>query len=334
LPIALDRAIPFLATLTHGDGGLAFFNGTDGVRRKAVTEVFARAREARKPLAKARHSGYMRLAQDDTLVIMDTGRPPAPGRDGAGHAGCLAFELSHATSRIVVNCGHCADGPLEWHLATRATAAHSTLTVNDRSSGRILSHPWLERLAGGPVVIGPARAEVTSETSATGSLVTARHDGYARGTGLIHQREIYVAAGGGDVRGEDRLYDATGAGAGIGVDNAFTIRFHLHPAVKATLSQDGRSVLIMLPNRSGWRFTAKGAKAALEESVYFDGRNVPQRTQQIVLTEPVHLTASVKWAFRLVDTPQQKRETRATAPLKSGVLPLTGGSMNDGGEPK
>lgn len=322
LPIALDRAIPFLASLIHGDGGLAFFNGAGGVRRKAVAEIFARAREARKPLANARHSGYMRLAEDRTLAIVDTGRPAAPGRDGAGHAGCLSFELSHGTSRIVVNCGHCADGPPEWQAATRATAAHSTLTVDDRSSGRILSHPWVERLAGGPLVIGPARAEATSETSATGSLVTARHDGYARATGLIHQREIFVAAGGGDVRGEDRLYDA-GRRGGNAAGHEFAIRFHLHPAVKATLSQDGRSVLVMLPNRSGWKFTARGAPPALEESVYFDGRNVPQRTQQIVLGGPVEQSANVKWAFRLLDAPP-KRDTRPG----TARLPLQGGSMN------
>jgi uncharacterized heparinase superfamily protein len=323
LLIALDRAVPFLATMTHGDGGLAFFNGVSGGRRKSLARLFARTRSARTPLTNARHAGYIRLSQGDTTAIMDTGQPSAPGLGGAGHAGALSFELSHGGNRVVVNCGHCGDGPPEWREATCGTAAHSALSVNDRSSGQVLTHRWIERLAGGPVVIGPANIHAQSETSADGSLMSARHDGFVKPFGLVHQREIYIAASGGDVRGEDRIFDATDR-ADARAPNSFTTRFHLHPSVKATLSQDGQSVLAMLPSKSGWRFSAKGAVATLEESVYFDERNVPLRTQQIVLSGTVDRASTVKWAFKLMDTSTANREERANM----ATLPLSGGGMN------
>ncbi len=323
LQTVIDRSIPFLATLTHGDGGLAFFNGASGSRKKALKSVFTNSSSTLTPLSHARHSGYVRLSQGETLVIMDTGKPAAPGQGAAGHASSLSFELSHGHNRVVVNCGSCPDGPPEWRTATCATAAHSTLILDGQSSGQVLSQPWLKRLVGGPVVLGPSLVEAELDASPTGSIVSAQHNGYERSYGLQHKREIYVASHGGDVRGEDRLYDTTGR-ADQPQRHPFAIRFHLHPSVKATKSQDGKSVLALLPSKAGWRFNAKGANVMLEESVYFDGRSVPQRTQQIVLTGSVDCATSIKWAFKLLDKATERRE-----PPKPAPLPLAGGGMNE-----
>ncbi len=324
LLIALDRMLPFLATLRHGDGGLALFNGAGATRRRAISSLVQAANSKALPIERCRHSGYARLAAGKTLAIVDTGAAPAMNTGAAGHAGCLSFELSHDTTRIVVNCGHCADGPGEWRRATAATAAHSTLTIGKRSSAVVLAQEWLEMFAPGPFLFGPENVGVEVGHAETGSIVNARHDGYAKRFGLIHQRQIFVARQGGDVRGEDRLLPAPDQAASGKVHDV-AVRFHLHPAVKATLSQDGLSVLIMLPNRTGWRFSAKGAVSALEESVYFDDRSVPQRTQQIVLNTAVSGETSLKWAFRLLEKSATARPDRTAAPEG---LPLTGGSMN------
>ena len=79
------------------------------------------------------------------------------------------------------------------------------------------------------------------------------HNGYAIRHGIVHRRRIYVNASGLDIRGEDTL-DGKG-------DHKFTIRFHLHPAVKASLVQGGASVLLRLPNKTGWRMRCAGGIA-------------------------------------------------------------------------
>jgi hypothetical protein len=40
----------------------------------------------------------------------------------------------------------------------------------------------------------------------------------------------------------------------------FTIRFHLHPNVTASLQQDNEAVLLRLPSGQGWRLRADGTK--------------------------------------------------------------------------
>ena len=81
----------------------------------------------------------------------------------------------------------------------------------------------------------------------------------------------------------------------------FSIRFHLHPSVKATLSKDGESVLVLLPNRNGWRFSARGAQPLLEESVYLFGQLSPRQSQQIVLTGEIGRSDRINWAFKRID---------------------------------
>ncbi len=62
----------------------------------------------------------------------------------------------------------------------------------------------------------------------------------------------------------------------------FAIRFHLHPTVKASRLTDGHSVMLMLPNREVWTFTAYEDRVEVEESVYLAGhrRTAPRRADR------------------------------------------------------
>jgi uncharacterized heparinase superfamily protein len=78
------------------------------------------------------------------------------------------------------------------------------------------------------------------------------------------------------------------------------LRFHLHPAVVASLQQDDSAVLLRLPSGHGWRLRAKGAKVELEESVYLGTE--ARRTNQIVLQGETGAD-SVQWAITRVAVP-------------------------------
>ncbi len=122
--------------------------------------------------------------------------------------------------------------------------------------------------------------------------VWASHDGYRAAFGLSHARQIYLAADGEDLRGEDRLEPAGTAGAGRG----FAIRFHLHPEVQASAADGG--VDLRLPSGALWRFKATGAVINLAESVYL-GTGVLRRSQQIILSGFAGQDGvAVKWAMR------------------------------------
>jgi uncharacterized heparinase superfamily protein len=77
---------------------------------------------------------------------------------------------------------------------------------------------------------------------------------------------------------------------------SFTVRFHLHPDVQASVQQDGDAVLLRLRTGGGWRLRADGARLSLEESIYFGGPE-PRRSEQVVLTGTADGPQMVKWAI-------------------------------------
>jgi uncharacterized heparinase superfamily protein len=78
------------------------------------------------------------------------------------------------------------------------------------------------------------------------------------------------------------------------------IRFHLHPAVRA--SEVGGGVRLVLPNEETWIFTADPVGVRLEESVFFPTTDRPRRTEQIVLAFNTRNATAVSWRFRRVET--------------------------------
>ena len=285
LEAAIDRAVPMLKFYRHGDGGFALFNGSTEGEPWLTDVVLAKAGAGGKPPQSAADTGFERIVANRTLFICDTGTPSVNAE--ATHAGSLSFEMSVGKQRMIVNCGGYTGRDEGWRLAQRATAAHSTLIVGDKNSSELLPNG----------AVGEPSAIVTCERKETegNTWLAVRHDGYNKSHGLIHKRRIYVDASGTDVRGEDLL-------EGHGV-HKFSIRFHLHPSVKASLVKDGASVLLRLPDKSGWRVRCSGGVASLQESVYLGDGIGSRRSEQIVISGATRQgDAQVKWALtRLSD---------------------------------
>ncbi|MDE1932104.1 MAG: heparinase II/III family protein, partial [Alphaproteobacteria bacterium] len=131
---AIDRAAPMLRFFRHGDGGLALFNGAAAGDIDLIELVLQRSAAKGRPPSHAPQAGYERLQAGHSLALFDGGTlPPAPF-DGEAHAGALAFEFSHGSERLIVNCGAFHGNDAQWRAAMRATAAHSTLIVADTAS--------------------------------------------------------------------------------------------------------------------------------------------------------------------------------------------------------
>jgi uncharacterized heparinase superfamily protein len=175
----------------------------------------------------------------------------------------------------------------------RATAAHSTLTIDDTNSSVILDQAGA--IAGSVGARPDAIAAVQQEAEGN-QWLDASHDGYARRFRVIHHRRLFLAASGEDLRGEDRL-SASGSANAV-KSGRVAIRFHLHPQVRAELAADAGSVLLILGEGQSWRFRAAGGTLALADSVYMGRVGEMQRTQQIVVSATVKPDLMVKWAFR------------------------------------
>ncbi|HUE63172.1 MAG TPA: heparinase II/III family protein [Rhizomicrobium sp.] len=293
---AHDRMAPMLRFFRHGDGALALFNGGAEGDAKMIAGLLSRDDIRGQPFHHARYSGYQRLAAGRSLCLLDCGKTPEGAFARDAHAGAGAFELSSGQDRIVVNCGAAGFTHLAWSAALRATAAHSTVTLADTSSGQFLPAGPLRNLLGPRLIGGPAAPESRRTQTAQGWSVEATHDAYVAAFGLRHERQITMSPQGLMVTGRDRLVAAEGL---VVKGRHFAVRFHIHPDVRVS-RLDGGGILLKLPSGEGWRFRAGGGTLDVEESVYLGGPVVRRAEQLVVSGTTKDSPTEIAWVFEQI----------------------------------
>lgn len=262
------------------DGRLAVFNGGYEDDAKALIAVQNGADADLGPTDFARHSGYHKLTAARALLIVDTANDAGAGFKSGG-----SLHFSSARSRILGNCGNGAHRGPAWRKALEQRSAHSALSFED----------------GGPQ---PSFGEVSHRRAEapTGHLLEfERKLAGAQGGEGLYLRRLFLSPNGADLRGEESLAGLTAAELARAM-----WRFHLHPGLRASLARDRKSVILLLPNKEGWRFKSNCRELALEKSVYCGASGAPAASEQIVIRgghfetrDPAAL--SVKWALQRLD---------------------------------
>jgi len=292
---AIDRMMPMVRFFRHGDGSFGLFNGMSATAADMVATVLAYDDTFGKPIGNASHSGYQRLEADTTIVLLDAGPPPPPPVSGDAHAGCLSFEMSSRSERIIVNCGRPSMDNADWQRAARTTAAHSTISIEDTSSCVFSDNARLEEQVGRLILSGPRQVTVERDERDSEILLNATHDGYLPRFGVLHERMMSLSRNGGTLKGRDNFISRRS-----GSNPSFAVRFHLHPDVKAATVNNGQALLLTLPSEEIWAFTAEGADITLEESVFLAGPHGAKPTNQIVLYGRTGHQKSVAWVIHRV----------------------------------
>jgi uncharacterized heparinase superfamily protein len=297
---AIERMMPMLRFFRHSEGTFAHFNGMGATPAELLLTLLAYDETHGAPLSNASHSGYQRLETGGGVLIIDTGRPPPIEMSLEAHAGCLSFEFSSARQNlIVVNCGMPANARDEWRPVARATAAHSTATLNETSSAQFVEAPLFRRVLGGsPLLGGPSRISVSREERPDAVVLRAGHEGYAPRYGILHERIVTLAIDGARLEGEDLFLAADGGTRVRNSEDRYAVRFHLHPLVKATRLTDGHGVLLLMPNREVWTFSAGDNPVQIEDSVYLAGNDGPRRAAQVVIHGRAREKPRVTWSFQ------------------------------------
>lgn len=288
-PAALETImgllVPPLLALTHGDGALGSWQGAWAVDAAELAALVAATGVRTRPLRDVRQWGYQRVVAQKGVLQFDAAPPPLAKHARTGCASTLAFEFSHAGQRIVVNCGGsgCAGGlmPVRLEQGLRATAAHSTLVLDDANSTAILING---KIGSGVGEVEIDRRTLVGEKLAGATRLEASHNGYASRYGLVHRRILILRDDGTELRGEDLLVPSGGKGKGKNGKVGFAIRFHLGPGVEVGLSEDGQGAGLALADGSYWQFRAGGGQVTIEESIWADGQGRPQPIQQIVVS--------------------------------------------------
>lgn len=285
LDTILELLVPPLLTLQHGDGGLGSWQGAGAVSSDRIAALIKASGVRTRPLRDARHWGYQRVSAGKSVLQFDAAPPPLARHARDGCASTLAFEFSQGAERLIVNCGGAAFAggliPLRLAQGLRATAAHSTLAIDDFNSTAVLING---KLGSGVSEVEVDRRILTGE-GAGATRIEASHNGYVARYGLTHRRILILRDDGSELRGEDLLVPTgrRGKRGMIGV----ALRFHLGPHIELAQGRDGLGVTLALPDGSLWQFRSGRDPVTLEESIWADGMGRPLATRQLVISAKI-----------------------------------------------
>ncbi len=281
LDAMLSLLVPPLLGLTHGDGGLGSWQGAGAIPAERVAALVEASGVRTRPLRDVRQWGYQRVSAGKSVLILDAAPPPLARHARSGCASTLAFEFSAGPQRLIVNCGGAAlaggQVPVRIEQGLRASAAHSTLVLDDANSTAVL--------IAGKLGSGVGEVEIdrrAMELEGGGATrIEASHDGYAARYGLVHRRILILRDDGSELRGEDLLVPVGRKGKRGKV--GFAIRFHIGPGIELGLSANGKGAGLALPDGSYWQFVAGDGEVLIEESLWVDGAGKPYPIQQLVV---------------------------------------------------
>lgn len=301
-----DEMAHWASVVQHSGGGLAVFNGAREESLERVTSVLALASGNTEILSSIKTvGGYARLSAAGTTIICDVGHTPAVGASARAQAGTLAFEMSSGGERVLMNCGS-PDANMalqnDWHSAARQTAAHTALTLGQRSSSSPATSDWLRVLTGHEIT---AAAQITKcETGETDSRVwlNAQHDGYLASLGVLHRRALAIDGNGRTIFGEDVLTCPSGPEQKD--DLQVDLRFHFAPGCRVNKT-DGLEARITTPGGRTWTFGVEpqeGFKLSVAPSLQINHPSGPTAIQQIVVTGSLQKSkarAALNWQLSL-----------------------------------
>ncbi|HYJ83710.1 MAG TPA: heparinase II/III family protein [Allosphingosinicella sp.] len=290
---ALSAAVGALLGTTLGDEALSSWQGGNMASKRRIAAAVEGSGLRVRPLRQPRGWGYQRLEAKGTIALFDAAPPPPTRAFAGGCASTLAFELSEGANRLVVNCGGPGRSagalPAELVHALRSSAAHSTLTLGDRNSTAVHDDGSLGK--------GVSQVELVRDETAGVVTVEASHDGYVRRFGLVHQRQLTLAADGRELRGQDLLTLEGRRRRSEPIP--YAVRFHLHPDVEAATTADGQGALLRIRGRTVWQFRCRGGRLTIEDSLWIDGEAGLRETSQLVVAgESPADGAAIAWIFR------------------------------------
>ncbi|WP_108814450.1 heparinase II/III family protein [Loktanella sp. Alg231-35] len=323
---AIEQIAPTLRAVRHADGDLARFHGGGRGVDGRLDEALAATGVKTLPTP-GLHMGYARVTGARTSLVVDAAAPPSGLASLHAHASTLAFELTSGRRPLVVSCGSGARFGDDWRRASRATPSHSTMMLDGVSSSH-LAPPDRSMTRDDLLTVLPGRVQCDIGDGDGPRKLEMAHNGYQPSHGLTHARVLTLSVDGRTLTGEDHLIALTTDDKSVfdqaraetnGAALPYSLRFHLHPDVAATVVGDGSAVSLTLKSGEIWLLQHDGtADLALSPSVYLEnGRLKPRTTQQVVLSgRAMSYATRVRWSLaKTQDTPTVVRDLGQADPL-------------------
>jgi uncharacterized heparinase superfamily protein len=247
----------WLAAMCHPDGEIGLFNDAafgiapPPAELERYADDLGLAPSGRAPLGVAHlaQSGYVRVAQDEMVALLDVAPIGPDYLPGHAHADTLSFELSVFGQRVLVNSGTSCYGLSPERTRQRETAAHNTVAVDGQSSSEVWAGFRVARRA------RPSGLRVVRDS---GVEVVCRHDGYRRLPGQpVHTRRWLFGTA--SLVVEDCVSGQFGRAEA---------RFHLHPDVTLDTHDGGMTGRLAAGSGCWLTWRVEMGELVIEESTY------------------------------------------------------------------
>lgn len=269
------RVTCWLRVMTHPDGEISFFN--DAAMGIAPPPGELHAYAARLGVGAAFigglrvvhlcESGYIRVANDCAVALLDVGPVGPEYLPGHAHADTLSFEWSLFGQRAVVNCGISCYGVGAERVRQRGTAAHSTVEIAGCDSSEV----W----GGFRVARRAYPFDLSVEENGGAVAVRCAHTGYCRLPGNpVHRRQWAFADR------SLRIIDRVEGGQYEAV-----ARYHLHPSVVVQMEGDVGRIVLPDGQVAEWRVLVGAARLAASSYHPEFGLSLPCQCLEVALVE-------------------------------------------------
>ncbi|MGB2487526.1 MAG: heparinase II/III domain-containing protein [Candidatus Puniceispirillales bacterium] len=285
---------------------LAMCHGLDAPATLTET-VLDRSGPKGKICQHAQEGGFIRLASGRSVMVMNTAPDSTAVTDMMDtDAAANAVEFSFQKQRILISGGHHhALSRTHPNLAElmKGTSAHSTLSIDminaSQLTDQIADKSAVQNRNRSPSGKRQAVSTMTECGPATGGmLAVATHNGYKSLFGALHERKLFLATGGHILKGQDIIHYTGDPG---NIPSEALIRFHLHPKIHASQTNN-RTILLKLPaSMPSWKFICSEGRISLEDSITAIN-GTPQRCQQIVISVALsdfreHMKVETSWGL-------------------------------------
>ena len=217
------QMLEWLKAMCHPDREIAFFNDAALGVAPSFIELLSYSERLgiifkNNQVNRVTHledSGYIRIENDNVVIIADVADIGPDYIPGHGHADVLSFELSLFGKRVIVNSGISTYELNEDRYKQRSTELHSTITIDNKNSSEV----W-----GGFRVANRAKVFDINKFEDNNSVeFSACHDGYKKNKEeILHCRYWSV------LNDSIRIIDNI---SGIGVHKVRSV-LPLHPSVE------------------------------------------------------------------------------------------------------
>lgn len=284
-----EKMLTWLATMTHPDGEISFFNDAacgiapnyDELRsygnRLSIPNNFHE-----KTIEHLSDSGYIRINKDESVLFIDVAKIGPDYLPGHAHADTLTFEMSIRRQRFLVNSGTSCYGNSTQRYLQRSTQSHNTVVMNDQNSSEV----W----GGFRVAKRAYVSDISIKNHDENIKISAKHNGYRRLKGKpIHHRQW-------SIQGKKIIIIDSIKGKGIHEVKCF---FHFHPSILIEKIEDTR-VILKLPDHKNVIFTVDaGVKIMVKNSYFHPEFGVSIPNLQLIATAinplPCQITSQFSW---------------------------------------